>query len=85
MASKRHNYLLQILTVYTVISGIYGMNLVIHNWEGKIAWNKLSHYTIFEYIALFVALSGIIISTVMAIQAVRSYIRAKKRSKKNYL
>lgn len=85
MTSKKHNYLLQILTVYTVISGIYGMNLVIHNWEGKIAWDKFSHYTIFEYIALFVALSGIIISTGMAIQAVRSYIRAKKRRRKNYL
>ncbi|NGY93828.1 hypothetical protein F3K44_31045 [Bacillus megaterium] len=37
------------------------MNLVIHNWEGKLLGISF-HYTVFEYIALFVALSGIIIS-----------------------
>lgn len=85
MTSKRHNSLLQILTLYTVVSGIYGMNLVIQNWEGKIKWDKVLHYTIFEDIALLVALSGIGISSVIAIQAVKSYIKEKKRNKKNYL
>ncbi|MBU8688915.1 hypothetical protein KM918_16495 [Priestia megaterium] len=85
MTSKRHNSLLQILTLYAVVSGIYGMNLVIQNWEGEIKWDKILHYTIFEDIALLVALSGIGISSVMAIQAVKSYIKEKKRGKKKYL
>lgn len=85
MTSKRHNSLLQILTLYTVVSGIYGMNLVIQNWKGKIKWDKVLHYTIFEDIALLVALSGIGISSVIAIQAVKSYVKEKKRNKKNYL
>ncbi|NGY85080.1 hypothetical protein F6Y05_00270 [Bacillus megaterium] len=58
---------------------------MIQNWEGKIKWDKVLHYTIFEDIALLVALSGIGISSVIAIQAVKSYIKEKKRNKKNYL
>ncbi|MDQ0859590.1 hypothetical protein [Bacillus sp. V2I10] len=66
LASKRHNSLLLILTTYTVISGIYGMNLVIEDWRGKIEWSKLAGYSVFEYISLVVALSGIAVGSVLA-------------------
>lgn len=66
LASKRHNSLLLILTTYTVISGIYGMNLVIEDWKGKIEWSKLAEYSFFEYISLIVALSGIAVGGVLA-------------------
>ncbi|MGG4489028.1 hypothetical protein [Metabacillus idriensis] len=66
LASKRHNSLLLILTTYTVISGIYGMNLVIEDWRGKIEWSKLAGYSVFEYISLVVALSGIAVGSALA-------------------
>ncbi|WP_078413093.1 magnesium transporter CorA family protein [Priestia abyssalis] len=81
MADKRNNYLLLILTIYTVISGIYGMNLVIEDWKGKIDWAKLANYSLFEYISLVVAVSGIILGIAMAIGAVFKLVKEflKKR------
>ncbi|WP_169086565.1 hypothetical protein [Paenibacillus sp. PL91] len=60
--SKRNNYLLLILTVYSVVSGIFGMNQVIEDLKGDIDWRKLLGYSIFEYIALAMTLSGIMIA-----------------------
>jgi hypothetical protein len=67
--SRRQNYLLFVLTTFTVVSGIYGMNLVIKDWEGTVKWRKVLSYSFFEYIALFVALSGITISFAMGVVA----------------
>ncbi|RFU67111.1 hypothetical protein D0469_15940 [Peribacillus saganii] len=82
MSSRRNNYLLQILTTYTVISGIYGMNLVIHDWEGKIKWAKIPGYTVFEWISLFTAVSGIIVAAFLGIHALRHWLREKNSFKK---
>lgn len=81
MAGKRNNYLLLILTIYTVISGIYGMNLVIEDWKGNIDWAKLGDYSLFEYISLTVAVSGIALGIAMAIGAVFKLVKEfqKKR------
>ncbi|UUZ83384.1 hypothetical protein LJK88_05665 [Paenibacillus sp. P26] len=38
--TKRSNYLLLILTIYTVISGIYGMNQVIEDLKAPIQWGR---------------------------------------------
>lgn len=62
---KRHNMLLFMLTVFTVVSGIYGMNLVIEDWKGKTDWSKVSGYSFFEWISLITALTGITLSVVM--------------------
>ncbi|WP_203290187.1 MULTISPECIES: hypothetical protein [Metabacillus] len=82
LASKRHNSLLLILTTYTVISGIYGMNLVIEDWKGSISWNKLANYSIFEYISLVVALSGIAVGSILAVIAImrllKDYLQKRK-------
>jgi hypothetical protein len=82
LASKRHNSLLLILTTYTVISGIYGMNLVIEDWKGSISWSKLANYSVFEYISLVVALSGIAVGSVLAAIAImrllKDYLQKRK-------
>lgn len=61
--SDRMNMLLFALTVFTVISGIYGMNLVIQDWETSAGWNALQHYNVYEWIAFLTAISGIGLST----------------------
>ena len=56
-ASDKMNMLLFILTIFTVISGIYGMNLVIEDWESPSGLSQISSYTFFEWISLVTALS----------------------------
>ncbi|MEK4520383.1 hypothetical protein NSQ95_18020 [Psychrobacillus sp. FSL W7-1457] len=65
--SNRHNMLLFMLTVYTTISGIYGMNLVIEDWKGFADWSKVPGYSFFEWISLITALSGIGLSLALLI------------------
>jgi hypothetical protein len=64
-ANKRHNLLLFMLTVFTVVSGIYGMNLVIEDWKGKTDWSKVPGYSFFEWISLITALAGISLSIIL--------------------
>lgn len=64
-ANKRHNMLLFMLTVFTVVSGIYGMNLVIEDWKGKTDWSKVPGYSFFEWISLITALAGISLSIIL--------------------
>ena len=79
---KRHEYLLTFLTIYTVISGIYGMNLVIEqDWKGQINWSQASSYSIFEFIALFVAISGIAMGGVLGIVTIYKWIKEKINSR----
>lgn len=81
LTEKRHEYLLTFLTTYTVISGIYGMNLVIEqDWKGNINWSQAASYSFFEYIALFVALSGIALGGVLGIVTVYKWIKEKIKS-----
>ncbi|HWO98852.1 MAG TPA: hypothetical protein VNM45_21565 [Bacillus sp. (in: firmicutes)] len=83
MADKRNNYLLLILTIYTVISGIYGMNLIIEDWKGKIDWTKLTTYSLFEYISFAVAVSGILLGIAMAIGAVFKLVKEFRKKRDN--
>lgn len=57
--SERRNKLLFILTIFTVISGIYGMNLVIKELSRGFTWALIHDYTFFEWIALIVILLGV--------------------------
>jgi hypothetical protein len=66
-ANKRHNMLLFMLTVFTVVSGIYGMNLVIEDWKGKTDWSKVPGYSFFEWISLITALAGISLSIILLV------------------
>lgn len=82
LTSKRHNYLLQILTIYTVISGIYGMNLVIQDWEGEIKWSKIPGYSFFEWISLIVAISGITVGTILGFFALKNWMKENLKKHK---
>lgn len=65
--SKSQNNLLLILTLYTVVGGIYGMNQVIEDLKGDIDWSKLAAYSVFEYIALFITLTGLIVGIILGL------------------
>lgn len=64
--SKRSDYVLRILTIFTVISGIYGMNQVIDDLKAPLDWQKTMNYSLFEYIALTVTFLGISASIVLS-------------------
>lgn len=66
---RRSGYMLQILTIYTVISGIYGMNQIIDDLEYPMKWKRLSEYSFFEYLAMGVIFSGIAVSITLAVSA----------------
>ena len=83
IVSKRQNYLLQTLTLCTVSSSIFGMNLAIQDWEGEIKWEQIASYTLFEWFALGVALSGIIIGLILAFYFFSGWIKEKIKTKTN--
>lgn len=83
-SAKKNSLLLLILTLYTVIGGIFGMNLVIGDLKGKIYWGKMVSYNPFEYIALFLALSGLVVSAILGIQNFIQW-RVDKKNKKNWM
>jgi len=64
--SRRSSYLLTVLTIYTVISGIYGMNQVIEDLKNPIKWSKMSDYSPFEWLALAVTLSGLLVAFLLS-------------------
>jgi hypothetical protein len=82
-ASDRMNMLLFFLTVFTVVSGIYGMNLVIKDWESPVSWNKISTYTFPEWIALLTAVVGIGLSVYLTATTFGKLLMSKIRSKKS--
>ncbi|CAM4384456.1 hypothetical protein [Paenibacillus tarimensis] len=72
--AKTQNYLLMLLTLYTVIGGIYGMNQVIEDLDGSINWAAMMKYSLFEYIALFVTMSGLVIGIVLAVVVTKQWL-----------
>ncbi|MER1998970.1 MAG: sugar phosphate isomerase [Lysinibacillus sp.] len=77
----RYNQLLFILTVYTVISGIIGMNLVVEDWDQAINWGSLD-FSFFEWVAFITGISGIWLSFALIVGAiirfVINYVRKRK-------
>ncbi|NUU60268.1 hypothetical protein [Paenibacillus agri] len=82
--SKRRDMLLMILTVFTVVSGIYGMNQVIDDLEGSIQWGKMLQYSLFQYFALMLTFSGIVISIILTVREIWNSIRSRRRKKFKY-
>ncbi|MFA1643228.1 hypothetical protein AB5N96_10200 [Chryseomicrobium imtechense] len=78
-ADKQQNFLLFMLTTFTVVSGIYGMNLVIEDWKGFMDWGKAPGYSFFEWVALVVALSGIALSFLLIVTTIATTIKKKYR------
>jgi len=73
--AKSTNYLLMILTVYTVIGGIYGMNQVIEDLKHPIDWSKMLAYSPFEYLALFLTMTGIVVGIVLGIVMLYKWVK----------
>lgn len=85
LEGKKLNSLLQILTIYTVISGIYGMNLVIEDLGGNIDWSKFGGFSFFDWLAVFVTGTGIILSAVMCFFFFKRWLGDRKdKSSKLY-
>jgi Mg2+ and Co2+ transporter CorA len=83
VAADRMNLLLFTLTIFTVVSGIYGMNLVIPDWEQPFRWTTVMTYTFFEWISLLTALSGIGLSVFLVITTMGNLFWKKLRMKKS--
>ncbi|RED54497.1 hypothetical protein [Cohnella lupini] len=82
-ASKQSSYLLTILTIYTVISGIYGMNQVIEDLKGDYSWSFLSGYSTFQWIAFAVTFSGLTVAFLLVIGVLwkwgRDFLRRRRK------
>jgi len=82
-ASKQSSYLLTILTIYTVISGIYGMNQVIEDLEGSFDWSFLAGYSAFQWIAFGVTFTGLTVAFLLVIGVLwkwaRDFVRRHRR------
>lgn len=77
---RRTGNLVMIFTVYTVISGIYGMNQVIEDLKGPVIdWSVLRDYSVFQYIALVVTMTGVVTGIVLGVRmvflAVRTWLK----------
>ena len=85
LSGKSSNYLLQILTIYTVISGILGMNLHIEDLKEKLTFNDYMNYTLIEWVAVLVTISGLIISFIMGFFFLKRWLQEQKSRKKKVL
>lgn len=83
VASDRMNMLLFFLTVFTVVSGIYGMNLVIEDWKSPVSWKAISTYTFLEWLALITAFGGIGLSVYLTLTKFGKLLMSKFRNKKS--
>lgn len=80
--SKQDSLLLLILTLYSVIGQMFGMSLVSGDFIGKIKWRHMLHYNPVEYFALFLAVSGVIISLILGFQGLKQWLTDRKNRKR---
>lgn len=81
-AARRSNYLLLILTIYTVISGIYGMNQVIDDLKGDIDWSRLRDYSFFEYVALVVTVTGMAVAMALGVMTLFRLVKEMRKDRR---
>lgn len=86
VAGRRQNNLLFMLTIFTVVSGIYGMNLIIDEWSKPYRFSNMMHYTFFEWVSFITAIGGITMSIiVVTVSGYRSIqLTMRKRKRKHY-
>lgn len=82
IVAKRDSFLLLILTLFTVICGIFSMNLFTHDLVGKIKWSHFKFYNPFEYFAVLIVFSGIITVLILGLQSLYQTIKNRKNHKK---
>ena len=83
-ADQRQNQLLFILTMFSVISGIFGMNLVVIEWDDRFDWSKIFGYSIYEWICLITAVAGILMSAGLLLGTIYTWGIRKVQFKKWY-
>lgn len=80
--TKKDSIILLILTLYTVVCGIFSMNLFTNDLKGKIHWSHLKDYNPFENFAIFIVFSGLLVATILLIlNLFQSYSNWKNRKK----
>lgn len=80
--TRKDSFLLLILTMYTVVCGIFSMNLFTDDLKGKIKWHHLFHYNFFEYLAVCIVFSGMIVTMILGIQHFFQSLKVRKEKKK---
>jgi hypothetical protein len=80
--SKKEGLLLLILTLYSVIGQMFGMSFVIGDFAGKINWRHILEYNPLEYFALFVAMSGVIVSLILGFRNIYQWSSDRQNRKK---
>lgn len=81
-ATKKDTLLLLILTLFTVICGIFSINLFTHDLEGNINWSHFKSYNPFEYFAVIIVFSGILTVMFLLIQSLYQSLRDRKIQKR---
>lgn len=85
-ARDRQSDLLFILTIFSTVSGLFGMNLVIELFQQKFNWISLGSFTLLEWIAFILTIAGVGIATLLVGHKLYSFIRQyfdkKTREKK---
>lgn len=84
-STDRLNELIFILTVFSMISGIYGMNLVIDKLDKPFEFSNVWSFTFFEWVAFLLTIVGLAISILLVGNQIRnlltSYIERKRRAR----
>lgn len=80
--TKRDSLVLLILTLYTVLCGIFSMNLFTHDLKGNIKWSHFKYYNPLEYFAVGILLSGIIVVAILGFQSLYQAIQDRIKRKK---
>ncbi|NRD79483.1 hypothetical protein HPT25_19150 [Bacillus sp. BRMEA1] len=80
--TKKDSLLLLILTLYSVIGQMFGMSVVIGDFAGKINWRHILNYNPLEYFALFVAMSGVIVSLILGFRNIYQWSTERQERKK---
>jgi hypothetical protein len=84
VTAKKNSLLLLVLTLYSVIGQMFGMSIVTGDFAGRINWHQIFSYNPIEYFALFVAVSGSIISIILGFKRFNDWI-AFNRNRKQWI
>lgn len=79
--TKKDSMLLLVLTLYTVICGIFSINLFTKDLVGNINWSHFKNYNPFEYFAVLIVFSGIIVVAILGFQSLYQGIQERKSKK----
>lgn len=85
-ARDRQNDLLFILTIFSTVSGLFGMNLVIDMFQDKFNWLSVGTFTVLEWFAFIITIAGIGIASLLVghklSTTIHRFFDKKRRSKK---